>query len=427
MERFFGIFGILFILGISYLMSNNKKAIDLKPVLSGLILQVLLAIFVLKTTLGKTVFATLGQGVEKLLEFADKGGEFVFGFIAQNPEKLEAIFGSSFIFAIKLTTALIFVAVVVNILYHAGIMQRIIAVLGKAVNKLMSVSGAEALSNISSPIVGQVQAQLMIKPYLPTLTNSELFASMTGSMACVAAGVLAIYISMGIPAEYLLAANAMAIPGAFVISKIMFPETEEPQTKGEVKMEVKKTHLNLMDAISSGASTGMQISINVIAMLIGLLALVAMIDFFLGAIGGFLAAHTNLSLAFMGIELDNLSLKAILGSIFSVFAYLMGVPQAEILDVGSLMGTKLVLNEFIAYIDLLSLMDVDALSQKSIAISSFALCGFACLGSVAIQIGGIGKIAENRKKDLAVLGMKALIAGTLASYVSAAIAGILCA
>lgn len=425
MERFFGILGILFILGISYAMSNNRKAINLKTILSGLGLQIALALFVLKTQLGKTIFAGLGACVEKLLDFADKGGEFVFGFIAQNPDKLETLFGSSFIFAIKLTTALIFVAILVNILYHIGIMQRIIAVLGKVVNKVMNVSGAEALSNISSPIVGQVQAQLMIKPYLPTLTQSELFASMTGSMACIAAGVLAIYVSMGIPAEYLLAANAMAIPGAFVISKIMFPETEDPETKGEVKMEVKKTHINLMDAIASGASSGMQISINVIAMLIGLLALVAMIDFLLGGIGSFLASHTALSLDTIGIDLNNLSLKAILGSIFSIFAYLMGVPQTEIFDVGSLMGTKLILNEFLAYIDLLSMIEVDSLSQKSIMISSFALCGFACLGSVAIQIGGISKIAENRKKDLAMLGMKALIAGTLASYISAAIAGII--
>ena len=290
----------------------------------------------------------------------------------------------------------------------------------------MGVSGSEALSNAASAFVGQVEAQILIKPYVASMTNSELLASMAGSMACIAGGVMAVYISMGVPAEYLLAASVMAAPGALVISKLVFPETQESETKGKIKLEVKKTSANLLDAIAHGASEGMRISINVIAMLIGLIALINMIDAVLGCIGT-VSANIGLSLGFVGIDLHHLSLSGILGRIFSILAWLMGVPWNESATVGSLMGTKMVINEFVAYLNLVPMIKGTAavLSPKSIVIASFALCGFANFSSIAIQVGGIGELAPNRRADLAKLGFKALICGTLASYLSATIAGIL--
>jgi CNT family concentrative nucleoside transporter len=289
----------------------------------------------------------------------------------------------------------------------------------------MGVSGSEALSNVGSAFVGQVEAQIMIKPYISGMTKSELLASMAGSMACIAGGVMAVYISMGVPAEYLIAASIMAAPGALVIAKIVYPETEVSETKGTVKIEIKKAHANLMDAISHGASDGMRISLNVIAMLLGFIALIAMVDAGLGYLGRALYYNTSLDLSMIGISLKELSLKEILGSVFSVFAYLMGVPSKDTHLVGALMGTKLVINEFVAYSNLSPMIAAGVLSKKSIVIVSFALCGFANFSSIAIQVGGIGELAPDRRADLAKLGFKALICGTLASYLSATIAGLL--
>jgi CNT family concentrative nucleoside transporter len=303
-------------------------------------------------------------------------------------------------------------------------MQRVVSIIAKIVHKLMGVSGSEALSNVASAFVGQVEAQIMIKPYIGTMTRSELLASMSGSMACIAGGVMAVYIAMGVPAPYLIAASLMAAPGALVISKIVFPEVEESQTKGSVKLEIKKQHTNLLDAISHGAGDGLKVSLNVLAMLIGFIALIAMVDYTLGWIGRGLSG-ANISLASIGIDVQKLSMKEILGSLFSVFAFAMGVPSKDLHAVGGLLGTKIVINEFVAYSDLSSIIKSGALSAKSITIVSFALCGFANFSSIAIQVGGIGELAPERRSDLAKLGFKALICGTLASYLSATIAGIL--
>lgn len=302
-------------------------------------------------------------------------------------------------------------------------MQRIIAVLSKAMYKLMDVSGAEAFSNVASSFVGQIMAQIMIKPYLPNLTRSELLASMTGSMACISGGVMALYVGMGIPAEYLLAASIMAAPGALVISKIVYPEDGEPQTKNEVKISRRRTHVNVLDSIARGASDGLAVSLKVIAVLIAFVALIAMIDWLLGKSGVFLARTTHANLAFMGLDINHLSMKAIIGKLFALIAYIMGVPMKDASAVGSLLGTKFVLNEMLGYVDLVSIKDV--ITQKSFIIASFALCGFANLSSIAIQIGGIGELAPNQRKNLSRLGFRALICGTMASYVSACIAGIL--
>ncbi len=425
MERFTGIIGIILILGLAYLLSNNKKQINYRLVGTGLLLQALLAVFILKVPLGQAIFGKLGNAVSKLLEFSDRGADFVFGILV-NKEKLESIFGvgSSFIFMFKIMPTIIFVSVLVSIAYHIGLMQRIVAVVAKAVHWLMGVSGSEAISNVASAFVGQVEAQIMIKPYISSMTMSEILASMAGSMACIAGGVMAVYISMGVPAEYLIAASLMAAPGALVISKIVLPETEESTTKGTVKLEIKKAHANLMDAISHGASDGLKVSLNVIAMLIGFIALIAMIDAILGFAGrGMMSA--GMSLSAVGIDLNVLSLKQILGAFFSIFAFAMGVPWAEASQVGGLLGTKMVINEFVAYSDLSAMIKAGLLSKKALTIVSFALCGFANFSSIAIQVGGIGELAPDRRQDLARLGFKALICGTLASYLSATIAGIL--
>ena len=411
MERFTGLLGIVLILGVAFLMSNNRKAINYRTVGVGLLLQVLLAVFILKTQVGQNLFQWLGDSINTLLGQADKGAQFVFGSLVNRDLMIKAFGpGNDYIFFFKVVPTIIFVSVLVNMFYHLGVLQRVVSFVGKGVHWLMGVSGAEALSNVASTFVGQVEAQIMIKPYLKNMTKSELMASMTGSFACIAGGVMAVYISLGVPAAYLLAASLMAAPGALVISKIIFPETEKSETEGEVKLELTKTHANLVDAIAAGASEGLKVGMNVIAMLIGFIALIALVDLGLGHIGAW-------------INYPELSMNTILGKVFSVFAFAMGVPAQDVEVAGALMGKKMVVNEFVAYLDMVHLKAT--LDPKTIAITSFALCGFANFSSVAIQIGGIGELAPSRRSDLAKLGFKALIAGTLASYLSATLAGLL--
>lgn len=422
MDRFFGIFGIIFIFAIAYLMSNNRKAINYKTVVTGFVLQILLAVFVFKVPFGRKLFLAIGLFIQKILEFAKEGGQFVFGALMHG--KWELANGGQ-IFALQLISSIIFMMILVNMLYYYGIMQRVVAVLGKGMNKLMSVSGAEALSNVASAFVGQIVAQIMIKPYLPKLTRSELLASMAGSMACISGATMPLYIGMGIPAPYILASSIMAAPGALVISKIVYPEVNTPETSENFKVTFskrKRTHANVFDAISAGASEGMKVAINVTAMILALIALVAMIDWVLGGVGMLIVKYLHVN-SFLGLDFAHLSLKMILGEIFAIFAFLMGVPLSEATTVGSLMGTKLVLNEMVAYVDLTHLPQ--ALSEKSFLIASFALCSFGNFGSIAIQLGGIGELAPNQRKNLARLGVRALICGTLTCYMSAAIAGIL--
>jgi concentrative nucleoside transporter, CNT family len=411
MGRFTGLIGIVLILGVAFLMSNNRKAINYRLVGVGLSLQAALAVFILKTDTGKFIFGAVGHYIERLLMLAHKGSEFVFGSLV-NKELMTQAFGptGNYIFFFNVIPTIIFVAVLVNIAYHIGLMQIIVSAMAKAVHWAMGVSGAEAVSNVASAFVGQVEAQIMIKPYLKGMTNSELLASMTGSFACIAGGVMATYISFGVPAPYLLAASLMAAPGALVISKIVFPETEQSETKGTVKLEVKKSHANLVDAIAAGASDGLKIGLNVIAMLIGFIALIALVDLLLNKLGGLIA-------------MPSLSLNLILGKLFSVFAWAMGVPSQDVEKAGALMGTKMVVNEFVAYLDLVKIKE--SIHPKTLAITSFALCGFANFSSIAIQVGGIGELAPSRRTDLAKLGFKALICGTLASYLSATLAGML--
>ena len=421
MERFVGIIGIVVIFLIVFLMSNNRKAINYKTVGTGFLLQVLLAVFIFKVPIGQKLFLMIGLFIQKILEFATEGGLFVFGALLQNDKLIELFGKSGTIFAVQLICTNIFMMVLVNILYYYGIMQRIVAILGKAMNKIMHISGAEALSNVASSFVGQITAQIMIKPYLEKLTRSELLASMAGSMACISGAIMPIYIGMGIPAHYILASSVMAAPGAMILTKIVYPETSEPETRDNIRISKRRTFANVFEAISNGASDGMKVAINVTAMILALVALVAFIDWILG-LGGMFCYKYIPGCSHL-VFLSHLSLKLILGKVFAIFAIILGVPLHDASTVGALMGTKLVLNEMVAYVGLTHV--AQSLDPKSFMIASFALCSFGNFGSIAIQIGCIGDLAPNQQKNLARLGLRALICGTLSCYLSAAIVGVL--
>lgn len=419
MDRFQGLFGILLILGIAFLFSNNKKRINYRLVISGISLQVFIALLVLKVPPITAFFQKIGHGMEKIEIFARNGASFVYGGLGV--QQLDGTIGNyvngGFVFAFNVTATIILVCVLVAMLYHIGLMQRVVSLVAKAMNYVMRVSGAEALSNVASAFVGQVEAQVMIRPYLAGMTKSELLASMSGSLACIAGGILVVYVNMGAQAGYdlapkLIAASLMAAPGALVISKIIFPETEESQTMGKVKLEVKSQYTNIVDAISHGASDGFKISMNVIAMLIGFIALITMIDWSL------------MKVAHLFNPNFDLSLNWIFGKIFYPVAWSMGVPTQDVNSVATLLGQKLTINEFVAFQNLAN-KSVPIVTEKGLLILSIAICGFANFSSVGMQIGGIGELAPTRRADLARLGLKALLCGTLASYLSATIAGIL--
>ncbi len=434
-SKLMGLVGFTAILGTAFLMSNNRKAINYRLVVSGLILQLVMAIFVLKVPFGQELFRQIGDAITALLHFSDEGAGFVFGPLVRNPKDMLQLFGAGadYIFAFRVIPTIIFVSSLVSISYYLGIMQRVVQIVAKVVAFIMGASGSEALSNAASVFVGQVEAQLLIRPYVPSMTKSELLASMAGSMACVAGGVLAVYIGLGIKASYLLTASIMAAPGALVISKIVYPETEESQTKGTVKIEVKASNANLIDAAAHGASDGLRIGLNVVAMLISFIALIALADAMLGFAGRSFFSW-GLRLDGIGIDLAHLKLQDVFGAIFAPIAFIIGVPWQDAHVVGRLMGEKLVINEFVAYMDLSTMLKaaqsattetVRTIGPQAETIATFALCGFANLSSVAIQIGGIGEIAPSRREDLARLGVKALICGTMASYLSATLAGLL--
>ncbi|TAG11770.1 MAG: NupC/NupG family nucleoside CNT transporter [Sphingobacteriia bacterium] len=407
MEKFQGLIGVVLILVIAFLFSNNKRKINYRLVFSGILLQIFIAVMVLKVPPVTRFFQLLGHGMEKIERFAREGVAFVYrGVMVNAPDGVKDFGQGGFVFAFSVTATIILVCVLVAILYHFGVMQFIVSIIAKAMNFIMKVSGAEALSNVASAFVGQVEAQVMIRPYLTTMTKSELLASMSGSLACIAGGILIVYANMGAKAEYLLTASLMAAPGALVISKIVFPETEESQTMGKVKLEVKSPYSNIIDAISHGASDGMKIAVNVIAMLIGFIALIAFLNYCIG-------------LAFPGITLDIMFSK-----IFYPMTWAMGVPSVDVANAASLLGQKLTINEFVAFNNLTT-KAIPIVSEKGLLIVSIAICGFANFSSVGMQIGGIGELAPTRRADLAKLGLRALLCGTLASYLSATIAGIL--
>ncbi len=417
MERLQGLVGIALILGIAFLFSNNRRKINYRLVVTGIALQIVIALLIFHVQPVANFFKWLGHGMEKLEGFAKEGASFVYGgIIVDQYGKQGNYVSGGFVFAFNVTATIILVCALVAILYHFGIMQRVVAIIARAMNFVMRVSGAEALSNVASAFVGQVEAQVMIRPYLKGMTNSELLASMSGSLACIAGGILVVYASMGAAAGMdltpkLLTASLMAAPGALVIAKIVFPETEQSQTMGKVTLEVKSEYSNVIDAISHGAADGFKIAMNVIAMIIGFIAVIACLDWILLGIGHLFSPDLNLSLNWF------------FGKVFYPMAWAMGVPSQDVGNVATLLGQKLTINEFIAFQNLTN-KSIPIVTEKGLLILSIAICGFANFSSVGMQIGGIGAIAPERRTDLAKLGLKALLCGTLASYLSATLAGI---
>ena len=401
MERLISVFGLAVFVGLSYAFSVHRRAVKWQPVLWGIALQLIFAILILKTAPGLAVFKFLGDVVTQFLNFSDAGAKFIFG---DN-------FAEHFI-AFKVLPTIIFVSSFITILYHYGILQRVVQAVAWLMIKTMKTSGAETLSCAANIFVGQTEAPLLIKPYLAAMTLSELHAVMTGGFATIAGGVMAAYISFGVPAQHLIAASVMSAPAALAISKLLYPETEKSLTAGEVEVKVDQVYANAVDAATSGASDGLKLAANVAAMLIAFLGLLAFFNALLGWFGGL-------------ISLPQLSLELILGYLMAPVAWLMGVPWADCAEVGAVLGKKTILNEFIAYLDLMELVKQQAISERSQIISTYALCGFSNIGSIGIQIGGIGAMAHQRQGDLARLSVRAMIAGSLACFMTACIAGML--
>ncbi len=404
MERLIGIAGILVLLSIALAMSNNRKAISWQLVTWGLGIQLLFAIIILKTPVGVPFFGAIDIGIKNLLSFSDAGSDFLFKSFRSG-----VVEDPLMNFAFRILPTLIFFSSLISVLYHVGIMQFIVKWIARVMQKSMATSGSETLCVSGNIFVGQTEAPLLVRPFISKMTKSELMAIMVSGFATVAGGVMAMYVSMlgDVPgiAGHLLAASIMSAPAALVIAKIIYPETETSDTFGNIKITLDKKDDNIMEALSNGATNGMKLAANVAAMLVAFVAIIAMINAILGLL--------------------DLSLQQILGWIFSPLAWVMGVPWNEAGIIGSLMGEKLVLTELIAYGDLAELMVANSISDRSAIIASYALCGFANFASVGIQLGGIGGIAPERRKDLAKLGLKAMFGGALASWLTATIAGLL--
>ena len=403
MNQFTGIIGIGVLLGIAYLLSENKKAINSRTIIWGLGLQFVFALLILKTPIGKPIFSSIDKIINRLIGFADKGSEFVFGSQVENVGFHPALESVAF----RLLPTIIFFSALISIMYHYGIIQFVIKFFTKVMQKTMRTSGAETLSVSANIFVGQTEAPLMIRPYVGSLTKSELVAVMVGGFATAAGGVLAIYAKWleGIPgiAGHLMSASVMSAPAALVVAKIIYPETEKTASINKIRSD--QTTINAMDALGTGTVVGLKLAVNVAAMLISFISIIALLNYFL-AIFGF-------------------SIESALGLLFSPLAWTMGIPWNESGIIGSLMGKKIVFTEFVAFSDLKLLIDNNQISEKSAIIASYALCGFANFGSIGIQLGGIGGIAPERRKDIAQLISKSMIGGALASWLTATLAGIL--
>ncbi|HEX5694543.1 MAG TPA: nucleoside transporter C-terminal domain-containing protein [Arenimonas sp.] len=420
---FFGLFGLSALIGIAWLFSNNKRAVDWRLVLTGITLQIAFAALVLLVPGGREVFDWLGHGFVKILEFVSAGSTFIFGSLMDTQTY-------GFIFAFQVLPTIIFFAALMGVMYHLGVMQFIVRIMAAAITKVMKVSGAETTSVCASVFIGQTEAPLTVRPYISRMTESELITMMIGGMAHIAGGVLAAYVGMlgaGDPeqgafyAKHLLAASIMAAPATLVIAKLLIPETGNPLTRGTVKMEVEKTTSNVIDAAAAGAADGLRLALNIGAMLLAFIALIALINApltWLGEVTGAAAA--------LGKPTD---LSTIFGYLLAPIAWVIGVPWQDATTVGSLIGQKIVINEFVAYLQLAEIVNgrVEGveLTEKGRLIATYALCGFANFSSIAIQIGGIGGLAPERRQDLARFGLRAVLGGTLATFMTATIAGVL--
>ncbi len=430
-----GILGLTVILGLAYLLSSDRRRINWRTVGGGLLLQIVLAFFILKGREMGAWFAPLGWPKEffawvssffvLVLNFTTEGARFVFGNLALSPGTNDSL---GFFFAFQVLPTIIFFSALMAVLYHLGVMQRIVQAVAWVVSRTLGTSGAESLSVSANIFVGQTEAPLVVRPYLEKMTRSELMAVMTGGMATIAGGVMAAYIQLlGDPyaqargltldvarlqfAEHLLGASVMAAPAALLLAKMLIPETGQPLTAGIVRVSIERTTRNVIDAAAAGASDGLKLALNVGAMLIAFIALIAMLNYFLGWAG-----------SLVGVEL---SMERLFGWTLAPVAWLIGVPWSDAAQFGALVGTKLVVNEFVAYLNLSTLIGQNALSDKAVVMATFALCGFANFSSIAIQIGGIGPLAPSRISELAELGLRAVLAGTLANMMTATIAGVL--
>jgi len=410
MGRFTGILGLLTMLSLAYAFSTNRRAINKKTVVWGLGLQVVFAIFVLKIEVGRVLFQKAGDAVNRLLSYAFEGSKFVFGALGA-PEK-----PLGFFFAFQVLPTVIFIAAFFAVLYHYGIMQLIIKAAAKVMTRFMGASGAESLNVAASIFMGQTEAPLTIRPFLPDLTRSELMTVMTSGMAHVSGGIMAAYIAFGIEPKHLLSAVIMTAPGTILMSKMLVPETEVPKTAGRVVMSEEEVDAekkeNLLGAIARGTTDGLGLALNIAAMLIAFLALIALANGILGGI------HDKLGIAHFPS-----SLQQIFGTLFAPIAWVIGIPWRDCPAIGNLLGTRMVLNELVAFSMLGPQKAV--LDPRSFTIATFALCGFANLSSIGIQLGGIGALAPNKRGELARLGIRAMLAGTMANLMSASIAGML--
>ncbi|KAF0816519.1 MULTISPECIES: NupC/NupG family nucleoside CNT transporter [unclassified Cytobacillus] len=404
MNFIWGIFGIIVVLGIAFLLSSNRRAISLRTVAGGLAIQLIFAFLVLKWEGGRKALEWLTMKVNDIINYANQGINFLFGGLFTDES------GITFVFALQVLPVVIFFSSLISVLYYLRIMQFFIKILGGGLAKLLGTRKAESMSAAANIFVGQTEAPLVVRPYIANMTKSELFAVMTGGLASVAGSVLIGYSLLGVPLEYLLAASFMAAPAGLILAKVMIPETEEKEEPKEFDMEVDSDSANVIDAAAKGASVGLELALNIGAMLLAFIALVALINGLLGWVGGLFG-------------LEGLTLEIILGYVFSPLAFAIGVPWSEAVQAGNYIGQKLILNEFVAYSAFAP--DIPTLSDKTVAIISFALCGFANISSLGILLGGLGGLAPNRRQDIARLGLKAVAAGALASLLSASIAGML--
>src|SRR5580658_7314890 len=408
MGRFTGILGLLTMLGLAFAFSTDRRAIRIKTVAWGLSLQIVFAVFVLRIDYGRRMFQAAGDAAQRVLNYAFVGSEFVFGELGKKSSNI------GFVFAFQVLPVVIFICAFFAILYYFGIMQIVIRGMAWAMTRIMGASGAESLNVAASIFMGQTEAPVTIRPFLPDLTRSELMTVMTSGMAHVSGSIMAAYFAFGAEPRHVLSAVIMTAPGTILISKMLVPETEQPKTAGTVVMpqseEEKEKKENLLGAIARGTGDGLHMALNIGAMLIAFLALIALLDGILGGIHNHIAWFPA-------------SLEGILGVLFSPVAWLIGIPWRDCHAIGNLLGTRMVLNELVAFTMLGPQKAV--LDPRSFTIATFALCGFANLSSVGIQIGGIGELAPNRRGDLAKLGIRAMLAGTMANLMSASIAGML--
>ncbi|MCZ6602781.1 MAG: NupC/NupG family nucleoside CNT transporter [Planctomycetota bacterium] len=416
--RFVGVLGLIVLLGIAWLISGRRRPIPWRMIASGLLLQILFAFIILRTDLGVLIFGGARQAVDIVLDFTQRGAGFIFGSLAEKSGPV------GFVFAFQVLPTIIFFSALMSVLYHLGVMQKFVSGLAWMMRRTMRTSGAESLSVAANVFVGMTEAPLVVRPYIQRMTSSEMMTLMTGGFATIAGSVYVAYVQFGIDAGHLLAASLMSAPAALLISKILMPETETPATVGDAGVPPERKTVNLIDAAATGAGEGLRLALNVGAMLLAFVALIALADYLIAKVNFAVDEFYLGRMLGWNLRICPDDLAGIFGFLFGPVAWLMGVPAKDAASVGNLLGQKIAINEFVAYLSLAREMESGSLDSRSIIIATYALCGFANFGSVAIQIGGIGGIAPDRRRDLARFGLRAMAGGAIASFMTATIAGI---